>query len=40
MSFQSILGNFALILFVLTVGTGIVWFLDVFFIQAKAPCSR
>ena len=30
MSFQSILGNFALILFVLTIGTGIVWFLDVF----------
>lgn len=33
MSFQSILGNFALILFVLTVGTGIVWFLDVFFLS-------
>jgi signal peptidase I len=30
MSLQSILGNFALILFILTVGTGIVWFLDVF----------
>ena len=30
MSLQSILGNFALILFILTVGTGIIWFLDVF----------
>lgn len=30
MSFQSILGNFALILFVLTVITGIIWFLDIF----------
>lgn len=31
MSLQSILGNFALILFILTIGTGIVWFLDVFY---------
>lgn len=30
MSFQSILGNFALILFVLTILTGVIWFLDVF----------
>jgi signal peptidase I len=30
MSFQAILGNFALILFVLTIVTGIIWFLDVF----------
>ncbi|MFZ6813041.1 signal peptidase I [Undibacterium sp. Rencai35W] len=30
MSFQSILGNFALILFVLTISTGIIWFLDMF----------
>ncbi|MFZ6673939.1 signal peptidase I [Undibacterium sp. Xuan67W] len=30
MSFQSILGNFALILFVLTIATGIIWFLDMF----------
>lgn len=30
MSFQAILGNFALILFVLTLVTGVVWFLDVF----------
>ncbi|MBI3284969.1 MAG: signal peptidase I [Burkholderiales bacterium] len=30
MSLQTILGNFALILFVLTILTGIVWFLDVF----------
>ena len=35
MSFQSILGNFALILFVLTIGTGIVWFLDVFFLAKQ-----
>lgn len=30
MSLQTILGNFALILFVLTIVTGIIWFLDVF----------
>lgn len=30
MSLQAILGNFALILFILTVGTGIIWFLDIF----------
>lgn len=30
MSLQAILGNFALILFLLTIGTGIIWFLDVF----------
>lgn len=30
MSLQAILGNFALILFVLTVTTGIIWFMDVF----------
>jgi len=30
MTFQAILGNFALILFVLTIVTGVVWFLDVF----------
>ncbi|MFZ6709290.1 signal peptidase I [Undibacterium sp. TC9W] len=30
MNFQSILGNFALILFVLTIVTGVIWFLDVF----------
>jgi len=30
MSLQAILGNFALILFILTVLTGIIWFLDVF----------
>ena len=30
MSLQAILGNFALILFILTVVTGIIWFLDVF----------
>lgn len=35
MTLQSILGNFALILFVLTVGTGIVWFLDVFYLSTQ-----
>lgn len=30
MSFQSILGNFALILFVLMIATGVIWFLDMF----------
>jgi signal peptidase I len=30
MNFQSILGNFALILFVLTIVTGVIWFLDIF----------
>jgi len=30
MSLQTILGNFALILFILTIVTGIIWFLDVF----------
>ncbi|MFZ6688973.1 signal peptidase I [Undibacterium sp. SXout11W] len=35
MSFQSILGNFALILFVLTIGTGIVWFLDTFVLSKR-----
>jgi signal peptidase I len=31
MSFQAILANFALILFILTIITGIVWFFDVFY---------
>ncbi|MFZ6753467.1 signal peptidase I [Undibacterium sp. Dicai25W] len=35
MSFQSILGNFALILFVLTISTGIVWFLDTFVLAKR-----
>ena len=35
MSFQSILGNFALILFVLTILTGVIWFFDVFFLSKK-----
>jgi signal peptidase I len=35
MSGQAILSNFALILFVLTVGTGIVWFLDVFYLARQ-----
>jgi len=30
MNLQSILGNFALILFILTILTGVIWFLDVF----------
>ncbi|MBC3886266.1 signal peptidase I [Undibacterium griseum] len=42
MSFQSILGNFALILFVLTIGTGIVWFLDMFVLskQRRAAADK
>src|SRR3569833_2089893 len=43
MNLQAILGNFALILFVLTVGTGIIWFLDVFYLakqrRAKADAA-
>ncbi|MES2047828.1 MAG: signal peptidase I [Pseudomonadota bacterium] len=35
MSFQSILGNFALILFVLTIVTGVIWFFDIFFLGKK-----
>jgi signal peptidase I len=43
MTLQSILGNFALILFVLTVVTGVIWFLDVFYFakqrRAKADAA-
>jgi signal peptidase I len=43
MSLQSLLGNFALILFVLMVVTGVIWFLDVFFLarqrRAKADAA-
>lgn len=35
MSLQAILSNFALILFVLTIGTGIIWFLDVFYFSRQ-----
>jgi signal peptidase I len=35
MSLQAILGNFALILFVLTIVTGVIWFLDVFYLAKK-----
>lgn len=35
MTLQDILGNFSLILFVLTVGTGVVWVLDVFYLAKK-----
>jgi signal peptidase I len=35
MNLQAILGNFALILFVLTIATGIVWFLDVFYLAKQ-----
>ncbi|MFZ6644762.1 signal peptidase I [Undibacterium sp. TJN25] len=35
MNFQTILGNFALILFVLTVITGVIWFLDTFFLSKQ-----
>ncbi|RJG05802.1 signal peptidase I [Noviherbaspirillum cavernae] len=35
MSLQAILGNFALILFVLTIATGVIWFLDVFYLTRQ-----
>jgi signal peptidase I len=35
MTLQAILGNFALILFVLTVITGVIWFLDVFYFAKR-----
>ncbi|HSY30068.1 MAG TPA: signal peptidase I, partial [Burkholderiaceae bacterium] len=35
MNGQAILGNFALILFVLTIATGVVWFLDVFYLARQ-----
>ena len=35
MNFQTILGNFALILFVLTVVTGVIWFMDVFYLSKQ-----
>ncbi len=35
MNLQAILGNFALILFVLTIATGIIWFLDVFYLSKQ-----
>ncbi len=35
MNLQSMLGNFALILFVLMVGTGIIWCLDVFYLAKQ-----
>jgi len=43
MNLQAILGNFALILFILTIITGIIWFLDVFYLakqrRAKANAA-
>lgn len=35
MTLQDLLGNFSLILFILTVATGIVWVLDVFYLSKK-----
>lgn len=35
MTLQSILGNFALILFILTIFTGIIWFFDVFYLARQ-----
>lgn len=35
MSLQALLGNFALILFVLTVVTGVIWFLDIFWLAPQ-----
>lgn len=39
MNGQAILGNFALILFVLTIGTGVVWFLDIFYLAKQRRCK-
>ena len=43
MTLQDILGNFSLILFILTIGTGIIWLLDKFYLakqrQAKADAA-
>ena len=35
MNLQALLGNFALILFVLTLATGVVWFIDVFYLSKQ-----
>lgn len=35
MSLQALLGNFSLILFVLTLVTGVIWFLDVFYLAKQ-----
>ncbi|GGC18202.1 signal peptidase I [Oxalicibacterium flavum] len=35
MTLQDILGNFSLILFVLTIGTGVIWVLDRFYLSRK-----
>ena len=35
MNLQALLGNFALILFILTLATGVVWFLDVFYLSKQ-----
>ena len=42
MNLQLILGNFALILFVLMVVTGVIWFFDVFYLsrQRRAAADR
>lgn len=43
MNFQTVVSNFALLLFVLTVVTGVIWFLDVFYLakqrRAKADAA-
>ena len=35
MNLQALLGNFALILFILTLATGVVWFFDVFYLSRQ-----
>ena len=35
MNLQALLGNFALILFILTLATGVVWFVDVFYLARQ-----
>ncbi len=39
MNFQSFLGNFALILFILTVFTGVIWFFDLFVLAKKRQAA-
>jgi signal peptidase I len=39
MTLQAILGNFALILFILTVFTGVIWFLDIFVLAKRRKAA-
>ena len=35
MNLQAVLGNFSVILFILTIVTGVIWFLDVFYFERQ-----